>query len=189
MAPALSVRVIVFLAAIGILGYAQAPEGPRILRPLDRTVLKPGPLAIIARGAGELRLDGKPLATAQPAPEVVTATITPGPGLHELALGDRKLQFFVGATKAPSGWKAYRPHPPAATCETCHAVKDGAWGFQAVPLSTNCFGCHDQKSFPVGHAHNAEVLAECQLCHDPHGSTEKFHLKMPRETACKQCHG
>ena len=31
--------------------------------------------------------------------------------------------------------------------------------------------------------------AECVLCHNPHGSTEKFHLKMTRETACKQCHG
>jgi predicted CXXCH cytochrome family protein len=27
------------------------------------------------------------------------------------------------------------------------------------------------------------------LCHNPHGSTEKAHLKMAKETACKQCHG
>ena len=42
--------------------------------------------------------------------------------------------------------------------------------------------------FKVTHS-NDEVLADCVLCHNPHGSTEEFHLKMPRETACKQCHG
>lgn len=80
MAAALSVRIFVSLAAIGTLGSAQAPEGPRILRPLDRTILKPGPLAIIARGPGDLRLDSKPLVSTGPIAAVLTATVTPGPG-------------------------------------------------------------------------------------------------------------
>ena len=161
----------------------------QILRPVDQTVLKAGPLSIIVRGAGELRLDGKALTAKQPASGVLTATVAPAGGRHELTLGDQKLQFFVGAAKAPAGWKPYRPHAPAASCDTCHAVKDGAWGFKGAKLSTNCFGCHEQKTFASPHSHNAEVLAECPLCHNPHGSAEKFHLKMPRDTACKQCHG
>ena len=167
---------------------APAPtDGPRILRPGDQSALPPGPLTIVARGAGPLRLDGKPLATTSPGPGAQTATVTPAAGVHELSLGDQKLRFFV-VPGAPADFPPFRIHPPAAAaCETCHAVRDGAWEFKGAESS--CFGCHDQKKFPVGHTHNAEVLSECGLCHHPHGSTGKFHLKLVRETACKQCHG
>ena len=169
---------------------AAAPTEQAILRPADGAILDPGPLSIVARGKAQLRVDGKQVAAASPGPGAVAATVNPAPGLHELAFGDRKIRFFVGASEAPAGFRAYRAHPPAAAgCETCHAVKDGAWGFRGATLAASCFGCHDAGRFPEPHSHNATVLGECQLCHDPHGSTAKFHLKMDRETACKQCHG
>ncbi|MBI3665609.1 MAG: hypothetical protein HY236_05180 [Acidobacteria bacterium] len=157
------------------------------------------PVSVIARGlaGSKLQLDGKPVVSAAPATGVLAATISPATGLHELALvtsgGSQKSQFFVrtgSAAEPPDGWKAYRPHPPGATgCDTCHAVKNGSWAFRAQALSAVCFQCHDQKAFAEPHSHNERLLADCQSCHDPHGSTERFHLKLPRETACKQCHG
>ncbi|MGH9659758.1 MAG: cytochrome c3 family protein, partial [Bryobacteraceae bacterium] len=53
----------------------------------------------------------------------------------------------------------------------------------------SCFSCHDAKAFAEPHSHNAETLVECQTCHEPHGSTEKTHLKMRKQVACKLCHG
>jgi predicted CXXCH cytochrome family protein len=156
----------------------------------------PGPLSIIARGTAgsELRLDGKVLAAAQPSAGVLSATATPSAGPHTLSLvtgdGEQRIEFLVrGGSGAPPGWKPFRPHPPPASCESCHAVRDGAWGFQRATLAPSCFACHDQKAFAPSHSHNEVVLAECQLCHHAHGSTEKFHLKIPRDTACKLCHG
>jgi len=150
-------------------------------------VVPPGPLTIVARGPGELKLDGKAVAATSPGPGALTAAVTAGPGAHELVLGDHKVRFFVGSG-APAGFRAFRVHPPGeAACGSCHAVRDGFWEFKGA--ASSCFGCHDLKKFPVGHTHNSEVLAECGLCHHTHGSGEKFHMKLERETACKQCHG
>jgi len=170
-----------------VLALAQAPEGPRLLRPADRSALPAGPLTVVARGDGPLVLDGQPVKTARPGPGAIAAELTLAPGPHALSFAGQSIRFFAGPNP-PAGYLPYRLHPPAAaSCDTCHVVRDGAWDFRGA--ASSCFGCHDQKKFPIGHTHNAEVLAECGLCHDPHGSTEKFHLKFARETACKQCHG
>ena len=152
-----------------------------ILRPADQSVVKPGPLEIIAKTSAVLALDGKPLSTRQPAPGVQTTTITPSAGLHQLTAGEESISFFVGAG-APANFKDYRTHPPQTGCPTCHKVE---WEADTQA----CLGCHDQNAFPKTHTHNTEVLIECQTCHLPHGSTERAHLKMPKSTACKQCHG
>jgi predicted CXXCH cytochrome family protein len=184
------------LILIAFLCFAQQPEGPRILRPADRSILPPAPLSVIARtaGTGELKLDGKSVKATQPAPGVLTTTLTPSPGKHELTLvtagSEQRIQFQVGAVPAPlAGWKPYRSHPPSATCDTCHTVTGGKWSIKGDVAGPNCLGCHDAKTFPLAHSHTTDVLEECQLCHDPHGSTAKFNLKMPKEVACKQCHG
>src|SRR4030095_76355 len=52
-----------------------------VLRPLNETVLKPGPVSIVAKTTGELLLDGKAIPSTQPAPGVRTATVTPSAGL------------------------------------------------------------------------------------------------------------
>jgi predicted CXXCH cytochrome family protein len=173
------------VASVLALAQSGGDGGPRVLRPANQALLPPGPLTAVARGPGPLRLDGKAV-TAKSAAGAVWAGLTLAPGAHELAIGDHVVRFFVGPG-APAGYRPYRVHPPAETaCETCHAVRDGIWEFQGA--ATSCFTCHDRQKFPAGHTHNPEVLGECGLCHDPHGSAEKFHLKLPRDTACKQCH-
>ncbi len=184
---------IVLLAGVWLC-LAEDPPGPKILRPMNRSSLAPGPLVLIARTAGkaEFRLDGKAVPGAQPAPNVLFAAVTVASGPHEVVLvtaaGEEKIGFFAGP-KPPEGFAPFRIHPPGAGCETCHAVKQGAWAFKQAGASASCFGCHDPKPFTEIHSHNAEVLQECQLCHSPHGGTARLFLKMSKELACKQCHG
>jgi predicted CXXCH cytochrome family protein len=153
-----------------------------VLRPTPQSVVPPGPLSIVARGAGELRLDGKPVPSAQPAPGVTTATVNVAPGKHSITFGGATVEFAAGTP--PAGWKPFTAHPPAAECAACHDTP--SWEFKGAGA---CLACHSGDGFARTHTHNSEVLAECQLCHQPHGSTEKRHLKFTREVACKQCHG
>ncbi len=180
------------LALVALWALGETPPGPMIFRPADQSVIQAGPVSVVAKGPADakLELDGKPVEAQHPAAGVFAAIITPTAGRHQLSLAGRSIQFFVGASGVPEGWKQFRAHPPAAVnCETCHAVNQGAWDFKGGTVAENCFECHQQQSFPKVHQHNPEVLADCQLCHNPHGSTAKFHLKMAKETACKQCHG
>jgi predicted CXXCH cytochrome family protein len=63
------------------------------------------------------------------------------------------------------------------------------WSFQRASIGSSCFACHERAAFPKIHTHNTDILAECQSCHLPHGSAVKGHLKLAKDTACKQCHG
>jgi predicted CXXCH cytochrome family protein len=169
-------------------------KGPRFFRPLDHSVLKPGPLSVIARtdGPAKLLVDGKQIEAKTPAPNVLAATVSLTPGPHELSFGDRKITVFCEAqpNSAPAGFQPFHAHPPGgAPCEACHAVKDGAWSIKGVSTAENCLVCHDRKTFPEVHTHIPKTLEECQMCHMPHGSTAAKHLKFDRETACKLCHG
>ena len=173
--------------------HAQEPPPTPILSPPANSAHPAGPVRVIARGApgAKLVLDGAPVAAKSPAPGVLTASITPKPGPHTLeivgAKDGQKVRFFSGAG-AREPFRPFRPHPPVETCTTCHAVKEGGWDFARPSLGGICFGCHDREAFPGTHSHVPGVLADCQLCHDPHGSTAKGHLKMSKETSCKQCH-
>lgn len=188
------ILLLVVLTEAVNLTNAQEREKAGILRPIDQSVLDSEEVQIIAR-AGEIWLDGKSLKGRQTLGSRRLLTLRITPGRHELVWKNadalQKVQFMVttsGKTAVPPGWKVYRAHPPQAECQNCHAG-DQPGDFKKITVGETCFMCHEQKTFAAGHAHNDEVLAECVLCHNPHGSTEKFHLKMTREMACKQCHG
>ena len=153
-----------------------------ILRPSPESVAPAGPLSIIAKGQGAVLLDGKEVAAQTPGPGVIHAKVEVTPGKHVLTIGGTKIEFAAGA--GPAGWKRFRAHPPAGECALCHEAK--SWEFKGAGA---CLGCHDGTVFAKTHTHNTEVLNECQMCHAPHGSTERSHLKFARDTACKQCHG
>ena len=165
---------------------------PRILRPADQSAIPKGPFTVIAKAdaGAKLELDGKPLAVTELASGILSVTISAPAGVHELRLtaasGERKIRFAVGALE---NYKHFRVHPPAATCDSCHAARNGVWEMKNAVLEKTCSGCHNLSSFAKSHTHNTEVLNECQMCHNPHGSTETKHLVLPKITACKQCHG
>ena len=188
--------VLLFVAFTRVitLTKAQTPEVAGILRPTDQAVLETEEVEVIARPGG-LWLDGKSLEErpAEAMRQVLSLRIPAG--RHELIWkngdADQRIQFIVKTsanTVVPPEWKSYRAHPPQAECQSCHASKQPG-DFKKITVAETCFTCHEQSSFAAGHTHNDQVLAECVLCHNPHGATEKFHLKMARETACKQCHG
>jgi len=160
------------------------------LAPADQSLVPAGPVRVIARPASSapLLVDGKRVDSTEPAPGVMTAVVHLAPGGHELEVAGVKLRLFAGSGPPPPGWKPFRAHPPAAACDMCHLAKAGVWGLKRASAASLCFTCHGRPQFPATHTHNTDILAECQGCHDPHGSTAKSHLKLPRERACKQCH-
>jgi len=164
-----------------------------ILAPVDQSVVAPGTIRVIARaeGTAKLLLDGKPVPASSPAAGVWLAEVKAVEGAHELSLesgqGNATVRFFAG--KEHNGWPAFKTHPPGnVACDTCHALKAGAWALRRATLSPLCHTCHDLAKFVPTHTHNTGTLVDCQNCHMPHGSGAKAHLRQPREVACKQCH-
>jgi predicted CXXCH cytochrome family protein len=167
------------------------------MRPSDESTLKPGPISVVARVAkpAKLTLDGKPVDAKSLADNALTAVVELAAGPHEFVLESggetKKVKVVVlgpGVT-APQGWEAFRIHPPAAECSACHVAKEGVWSMKGLTTAESCVACHSAKEFPKKHTHEVKVLEQCQMCHDPHGSTLPSLMIMDKETSCKQCHG
>ena len=179
--------LIVLLAAAAV-AHAQEP-GAIMAPPPDSAHPATAPVLFICRGAGALKVDGVTTATQSPHENVHTLELTGlTPGLHTLEFGGQTLRFSVGPTA--ENFTAFKTHPPAAQCETCHAVRLGRWRFQRVSLASVCSQCHARETFQAKHTHEMQVLTDCQLCHNPHGSTaaQPAHLKLTPKAACNQCH-
>ena len=161
------------------------------MRPADGSAFRRGsPISIVARGPdARLELDGQELTSERPFPGVLHARTTPSAGPHELSLiwpaGRQQVRIFVGKG-APPEFSTFLEHPPLPVgCTQCHGLsRRGRFRFKG-----GCFDCHKEEAFASTHTHNSQVLEECGLCHNAHGSTVKAHLIVPREKACKQCHG
>lgn len=168
-----------------------ADEAGKIMRPADKSIVASGPLDIVATApGGRLELDGGPIEAAQPFPNVHHARIEPKQGTHTLSLlwegGRKDIQFHSGPNP-PAGFVPFRIHPPAGdvACTQCHELsRRGRFVFKG-----GCFDCHQTAAFAKVHTHTSEVLRECGLCHNAHGSTAAKHLIHTKELACKQCHG
>jgi predicted CXXCH cytochrome family protein len=181
-----SVLLVVFLAA-----GAFAADG-KIMRPSDKSALPAGDVDIVAGAhGGRLELDGKAVAAEAPFPDTMHAVIKVAAGVHKLALvwdgGRQEISFYSGP-QPPAGFAAFHQHPPVAgvECTVCHELtKRGRFHFKGGEA---CFGCHQKETFAKVHTHNPEVLNECGLCHNAHGSTVKGHMLYPAAVACKQCH-
>lgn len=175
-----------------LLCLAQPNSSVTIHSPPPDSAFTEGPVHFIAAASqAKLLLDGQPAPASVPAPGVLFAELTPKPGLHELALetseGRKALRIYVGPAPPP-GFAVFRPHPATASCNNCHAVKDGEWSWKRASLVSICFDCHNRETFPKSHTHVPSVLADCQICHNPHGSTVPAHLTLSKDKACKQCH-
>jgi predicted CXXCH cytochrome family protein len=167
-----------------------ADEQGKIMRPPDGSSFRSGPVDIIATApGGTLEVDGKQITAEQPFPNVLHAKAEVAPGVHKLALvwpdGRKEIRFHTGPA-VPAGFEPFRQHPPvtAVPCTQCHELsRRGRFVFKG-----GCFDCHQDATFARVHTHAKDVLQECGLCHNAHGSTKKSHLVFSREVACKQCH-
>lgn len=180
---------LVLLTGLAVAGFSAEDDG-KILRPADHSSHANGPVDIVATApAGKLQLDGKPLSPEHPFPNVFHLSVQPAAGLHRLTLswdgGKKEVEFFAGPNP-PAGFAPFHQHPPVAgvQCTQCHELtKRGRFHFK-----DGCFDCHQQEAFVKVHTHKPDVLSECGLCHNAHGSTVKAHLILTKELACKQCH-
>lgn len=181
------------LPALFLISVLAAQSPPEVFAPANHSVVPPGPFKFIAKSPGKthVTLDGAELTVASPAPGVVRSEFKLSPGSHEIVArnesGETRIEVFAGKTHGE--FQPFKLHPPVATCETCHAVKQNSWALRRASLAPICASCHPQNRFALIHTHNTDLLAECQGCHMPHGSTAAKLLKQPKETACRQCHG
>jgi predicted CXXCH cytochrome family protein len=184
-------RRLLLLLLCTLPALAAADEG-KIMRPADKSAMPAGDVDVIASApGGKLVLDGKPVAAEQPFPNVWRARLNVSTGEHKLTLawpgGNQEIRFYSGA-QPPAGFTPFHPHPPAAgvECTQCHEMtKRGRFRFKGGDA---CFSCHQKDGFAKVHTHSADVLNDCGMCHNAHGSTVKMHLLYSKETACKQCH-
>ena len=177
------------LAAMALCAAAQEPVDNRIFAPPAGARFPAGAsVRVIARMApgAEMKLDGVPLSMESPHPGVATLELKLTPGAHTFQLGDQSIRVVAG--DGVDEGKPFRAHPPVSNCGACHTVRNGRWRFLRASLSNVCSQCHAKETFPARHTHAMDVLPDCQMCHDPHGSTAAAHLKMDRDAACRQCH-
>jgi predicted CXXCH cytochrome family protein len=173
----------------GVLPAADDEAG-KILRPADNSSHQSGQIDLVATApSGKLQLDGLPIQTEQPFPDVFHATLKASPGLHSLVLlwdgGKKEAHFFVGPNP-PAAFQPFHQHPPipGVQCTQCHGLnRRGRFAFKG-----GCFDCHKRDDFAKIHTHEAAVLEQCGMCHNAHGSTVKANLLYSKETACKICH-
>ncbi len=87
-------------------------------------------------------------------------------------------------------------HGPYAArlCSSCHPKPvDGKVGLTAATVDSLCYECHTQfKAEMAGAGSRHKLLSQsnrsCLECHDPHAANQEYHLKMPAQDLCLNCH-
>ena len=187
-------RTLAFMAAavLGVTVLYSQEDAPKIMRPVDGAALTSGAVDVIASATdGVIEIDGKAIEVERPYPAVLRAKPKLADGQHTIGLvtkeARKEIRIFVGAGAPPSGFAAFREHPPIpdVACTQCHEVnRRGRFRFKGE----GCFDCHQQDGFAKVHTHLPDTLSQCGSCHNAHGSTVKAHLTLPKDAACRQCH-
>ncbi len=94
----------------------------------------------------------------------------------------------------------HRVNEGAMACSDCHnphGAPNATWASAASSRMVRhafgndiaCTGCHTDKRGPFVHEHAPVRTEGCQICHDPHGSTNARLLTRPAAfTLCLECH-
>lgn len=75
------------------------------------------------------------------------------------------------------------------TCVSCHNPHGGPYPYQLKEATINevCYECHAEKRGPFLWTH-PPVAQNCDNCHQPHGTVNRFLLKVRVPRLCQQCH-
>ena len=175
-----------------------AADKAKVVFPPDHAVLLSGTFDVITRGAeATLKVDGMPRQWGAFTGPVQVAQVGLGPGLHELRIGDRRLEIVVALNAeehdGPNDWEVFEHHSVGDgedRCADCHETErqGGQVAVGQLMPYTACFECHDFVDFDVTHSHPLEPLEHCQMCHALHGSSRKGLLKAPAKQLCDECH-
>lgn len=161
------------------------------MSPPDGAWFASGDVRVVARSEGvRIEVDGKLVEAVERFPGVFEAVIKElEPGVHLVALvseeGRQEARIAYGP-EALEGYEAFREHPGMQLeCAQCHSVsRRGRFRFTG-----DCFQCHTDAQYTAKHPHPKHVLERCGDCHNSHGETAAALLSMPKETACRLCHG
>jgi len=195
------------LAAPAALLVASAVTDPRaqtakstggvLLYPVPRSVVKPGPVLIVAatptgKALSAARLNGKRLALRKMLfdPEWQTTGLLPtsayigsrsgttlycalvslGPGAHMVQLGARKVQLLAGVgSRLPPGWTRWYVHPPNVSTAD----------------NLGCGTCHEVKDSRLG---PVALPERCAPCHSD-TAVQVIHKHVtPPLARCAMCH-
>ncbi len=203
--PAMRTKVLALLCVVCVcaLYLARAENGSvRILRPLDKSVVGPGPveIAVIVSPSGglptvvldgeKLRLSGPPggpdknaaksgaLAHGVFEPPAFVLVRRLSPGIHELRAGDAGVKFFVcdeeGKNVPLKDWLRYIAHPPADE------------------KTVSCVGCHelakDGRFTNMTSAFSMEKPTRCFECHNPNELSLTHRHRLDPLAFCQMCH-
>jgi predicted CXXCH cytochrome family protein len=83
------------------------------------------------------------------------------------------------------------PHGPFAGrhCDECHgAPDDGRIHLHAAQVAALCVTCHVKVGNQLADSKSAHGAFPCTVCHAPHASNYRPHLRQPREALCRSCH-
>ncbi len=175
-------------------------ESPRILRPLDKSVLPPGPTEIAmvippstaplfitldgekltvpscSAGVESARFTLQQLATGVYLPPAFVLVRSLSPGSHELRVGGATSRFFVreedDKTAPPKDWPQYTPHPPP----TANGV--------------TCSTCHalDKEQRFTNMAASIEIPITCFDCHERSEFSLIHNHRYESIALCQMCH-
>lgn len=75
------------------------------------------------------------------------------------------------------------------TCVDCHNPHGGPYPYQLKEATIDevCYDCHAEKRGPFLWTH-PPVIQNCDNCHEPHGTVNRFLLKVRPPRLCQQCH-
>jgi len=82
-------------------------------------------------------------------------------------------------------------HKPVkeAKCFVCHDKESNF--IPNEPFSETCLKCHiklNEKLTEAPYTHGPVAAGFCTICHSPHKSTDKTHLRKPVNELCSDCH-
>ena len=193
---ALAVGVIAGLVLLGSASLvvsgekAADKEKTGIISPPDHAVLLSGSIDVICKtDKPNFEIDSRKREWEFWGNPVRVARVRLFPGMHELKIGDKKIEVVVALNEdehdGPADWKIQRSHKmdnDPSRCKACHEVdkKCGRVSVGKLKSHEACLKCHKAGDLKEEHPGIAKPLENCRTCHVLHGSPHKSLLKAPK---------
>ena len=168
-----------------------------IISPPDHAVLLSGHIDVICKtDKPNFEIDSQKHEWEFRGNPVRVARVRLFPGMHELKIGDKKIEVVVALNEdehdGPADWKIQRSHKmenDPARCQACHEVdkKCGHVSVGKFKSHQACLKCHETADLKEEHPGIAKALEDCQTCHTIHGSPHKPLLKAPKGKLLAKC--
>jgi predicted CXXCH cytochrome family protein len=200
---ALAVGVIAGLVMLGSASLvvsgekAADKEKTGIISPPDHAVLLSGNIDVICKtDKPNFEIDSQKHEWEFCGDPIRVARVRLFPGMHELKIGDKKIEIVVALNEdehdGPADWKIQRSHKmdnDPSRCQACHEVdkKGGHLSVGKLKSHEACAKCHEAPNLKKDHPGITRPLENCQTCHALHGSPHKSLLKAPKLELLAEC--